>query len=164
MLPPLDPDYLISVHDPAQLDEYAADLLQHLRALRKDEPTGGYGKGKIRAAADWLLARYAEARRPAPVNAVMLWYEVRDTKPTPRARTGPRVQERLLSAYIAAYLYDAAHAEAALYAVAKHAVVEYVRETGKQDWNQEAAEAAIRSWRRQRYYRDQVRWNRRPKG
>jgi hypothetical protein len=157
MLPPLDPDYLISVHDPAQLDEYAADLLQHLRAIREGKPANGYGVGMVKAAADWLLARYAEARRPAPIEAVMLWHEVCDTKPTPRARTGPRVHERLLDAYIEAYLFDAAHAEApTLHAVAKH-----VRGQVQPDWSQEAAEAAIRSWRRQRHYQDQVRLNRR---
>jgi integrase len=57
MLPPLDPDFLISVHDPAQLDEYATDLLQHWRAIREGKPANGYGVGMVKAAADWLLAR-----------------------------------------------------------------------------------------------------------
>lgn len=155
MLPPLDPDYLIEEHDPARLHEYAAGLLQHLRAIRKGKPTAGYGVGKIKAAADWLLERYAEAKTSAPAEAVMLWWELSRFKPTPKARTG-RVQERLLDAYREAYLFDAAESEApTLYAVAKH-----VRETSKPDWNQEAAEAAIRLWRKRRHYRDQVRLNR----
>jgi hypothetical protein len=160
MLPPLDPDYLIEEHDPARLHEYAAGLLQHLRALRKGKPANGYGVGKIKAAADWLLEQYAEAKMSAPVDAITLWCEVLRIKPTPRARTGAPVQERFLPAYRAAYFFEAAHAEAPkLYAVAKH-----VRETSKSHWSQEAAEAAIRSWREHRHYRDQVRLNRRTKG
>jgi hypothetical protein len=159
-LPPLDPDYLISEHDPAQLHEYATGLLHHLRAIREGKPANGYGVGKIKAAADWLLEQYAEAKTTAPVEAVALWCELCSTKPTPRARTGAPVQERLLPAYIEAYLFDAAEPEApTLYSVAKH-----VRATSKSDWSQEAAEAAIRSWRKRRHYRDQVRLNRRTKG
>ena len=106
-LPPLDPDYLIEEHDPARLHEYATGLLHHLRAIRGGKPANGYGVGMIKAAADWLLARYAEAKTPAPAEAVMLWHEVLGIKPTPRARTGARVHERLLDAYREAYLFDA---------------------------------------------------------
>ena len=157
MLPPLDPDYLISVHDPAQLDEYAADLLQHLRAIRKDRSS--------------RTAMVSAWSGPPPTGCLPNTLTLADQlpsmhscfgtrcvtlKPTPRARTGPRVQEHLLPAYIEAYFYDAAHTEEPpLYAVAKH-----VRKQVKPDWSQEAAEARDRAWRKQRYYRDQVRLNR----
>jgi hypothetical protein len=120
-VPLLDPDYLIQERDPARLYEYAIGLLAHLRAIRKGADARGYGVGKIKAAADWLLGQYCQARASAPVEAVDLWYEVRNLKPTSRARTGARVQERLLEAYREAYLFDASHdKEPTLYAVAKH--------------------------------------------
>jgi hypothetical protein len=155
MLPPLDPDYLIEEHDPARLHEYAAGLVQHLHAIREGKPANGYGVGKIKAAADWLLERYAEAKTSAPVEAVTLWCEVLRIKPTPKARTGAQVHERLFPAYTEAWLFDATHAEdPPLLAVAKHV-------SSKLDWNQEAAKTRIRSWRKQRHYRDQVRLYRR---
>jgi hypothetical protein len=157
-LPPLDPDYLIEEHDPARLHEYAAGLLQHLHAIRQGKPANGYGVGKIKAAADWLLARYAEVKTSAPVEAVALWYELLGAEPTKRARTGGPVQERFLPAYIEAYRFDAKHAETPkLFAVAKHVR----RKAGDPGWSQEAAEARIRSWRKQPHYRDQVRLYRR---
>ena len=116
----------------------------------------------IKAAADWLLARYAEAKTPAPAEAVMLWHEVLGIKPTPRARAGARVHERLLDAYREAYLFDARiRSEPPLYAVAKHVRTKTKR---RKCWDQEAAEARIRSWRKQPHYRDQVQLNRRTKG
>ena len=159
MLPPLDPDYLIEEHDPARLHEYAVGLLQHLHAIREGKPANGYGVGMIKAAADWLLTRYAEAKTSAPPEAVELWHEVCNLKPKSNARTGAQVRERLLPAYTEAWLFDAAHAEdPTLYAVAKHV---YKMVPG---WSQAAAESAIRSWRAQRHYRDQVGLNRRTKG
>ena len=48
----------------------------------------GYGVGMIKAAGDWLLARYAEARTPAPAEAVHAMARGADVKPTPRGARG----------------------------------------------------------------------------
>jgi hypothetical protein len=120
------PDFDIVEHEPHRLREYAIGLLEHLRAIRAGEPSNGYGLGKIKAAADWLLRQYKEAGLPKPLEVDAMWEEVRRIKPPtgiekwlrerpgevapalgPGARTGAPVHWRLLPAYWEAMFFDA---------------------------------------------------------
>jgi hypothetical protein len=153
-LPPVDPEFLISVRDPELLDAYARGLLG---ACPGDYP--------LKAAACWLFDAYAAAILPLSPNAALLARQL--LSPEPQATTSP-VRGKSRDAYWSAIEFEAgldperepdafdAHGRVKAYRVAQHLVgVEHCP-------TQKAAEKKLSGWRKSWHYQANVEWQRDP--
>jgi hypothetical protein len=186
-LPPVDPQYTISIRDKPKLDEYARGLWKHLLRLRGEagaveqcassegrkkarrgrKPKGvtqGFTIEHIKAAVPWLIGQYVQARLPPATEVVLLVRELLDPKPV---STSPAVPE----AYWAAIYFEAQYppdatgkrpSAASRYSVAKH-VAECLRsdDDRKDSPPQKTIERTVSRWEVLPHYRSNVEFHRR---
>jgi len=161
-LPLVDPEFRFVERRPEMLDAYARGLLQHLRRIRAGGTADGYPIATIKAATDWLIESYAEARVPPAPEAARLVSEI--VRANRNASSLP-VRRSSEAAYWAAIEFEARYppdptgkepSMAKRYAVAKY-VLGLLKKT---NGSQKAAESTIRGWRKLPHYRDNVRLQR----
>lgn len=157
-LPGIDPSGVFVEDDPEELSSYARGLWQQWQALDRKDGTARarYPKTAVKAATVRLVDAYADAEAPIPYELSRLIRAI--VAPAPKADTLAPVHAASRDAYWAAILYEAEHPDATLYAVAKE-----LRDAGKVSTSQDSAEAAVRSWRRERHYTTNVRLFRKQK-
>ncbi len=181
-LPPVDPEFMITVSDRDKLNEYARGLLQHLLDIRSGLKAQGYPIATIKAAAVWLIMSYAEARvAPSKEAALLIEGLVQPNRAKPKkaepneaepAAVEPAVAEPNNAANTSPVrasseeAYRAAiHFEAGRLPDPKgqnpsnatlYAVARHIRPWLRKPSSQKTAEGIVRDWRKIVHYRSNV--------